>query len=67
MKTKFFYGFLAVLFAGTISMSNIDNTQAADVVTVASSTSDELGTSPEDREEKYEAMEAVAEASLLAY
>jgi len=65
MKTKFFYGFLAVLFAGTISMSNIDSTQAADVVTVASSTSDEAG--PEEREEKYEAMEAVAEASLIAY
>ena len=69
MKTKvLFYGLLAMIFAGSVSLTEMDDTKLANVVTVASTVnSDEASlTRPpaEKREEGYEATEAQAEADL---
>jgi hypothetical protein len=66
MSTKIlFYSFFALIFAGSISLTEMDSTKIADVVTVASSnSSDETRSAAEKREEGYEATEAQAEADL---
>jgi hypothetical protein len=67
MSTKIlFYSFFALIFAGSISLTEMDSTKIADVVTVSSSSnSDEFVRPPaEKREEGYEATEARIEADL---
>jgi hypothetical protein len=67
MKAKvLFYGLLAMIFAGSVSLTEMESTTLADVTTVASSVnSDEFKRSPaEKREEGYEATEAQAEFDL---
>ncbi|MBR9846652.1 MAG: hypothetical protein GYB35_11395 [Algicola sp.] len=67
MKTKIlFYGLMALIFAGSVSLTEMESTKLADVVTVSSvSNSDELVRPPaEKREEGYEATEARIEADL---
>ncbi|MBR9846651.1 MAG: hypothetical protein GYB35_11390 [Algicola sp.] len=66
MQSKIlFYSAFALIFAGSISLTEMDNTKLADAVTVASAgTSDEVRSPAEKREEGYEAQEAQAEADL---
>ncbi|MGS2725266.1 hypothetical protein ACU8DI_01565 [Psychroserpens sp. BH13MA-6] len=61
-----FYGLMALIFAGSVSLTEMESTKLADVVTVSSvSNSDELVRPPaEKREEGYEATEARIEADL---
>ena len=62
MNTKIlFYSCFALMFAGSITLTDMSDTQLADVVTVSSSDdSDERGPR-EKREEGYELMESQAE------
>ncbi|WP_047547443.1 hypothetical protein [Psychroserpens sp. Hel_I_66] len=60
-----FYSLFALMFAGSISLTEMDNSKLADVVTVASTvSSDELRSPAEKREEGYELQESQAEYDL---
>nr|WP_321231557.1 hypothetical protein [uncultured Psychroserpens sp.] len=65
MKTKvLFYGLFAMAFAGSVSLTEMDNTKLADAVTVSSTDSSDERSPAEKREEGYEMMEAKAEYDL---
>ncbi|OUS00798.1 hypothetical protein A9Q86_08570 [Flavobacteriales bacterium 33_180_T64] len=65
MKTKIlFYGLLAVVFAGSVSLTEMESTKLADAVTVSSSDNSDERSPAEKREEGYEMMEAKAEFDL---
>ncbi|OUS00797.1 hypothetical protein A9Q86_08565 [Flavobacteriales bacterium 33_180_T64] len=65
MKTKvLFYALFAMVFAGSVSMTEMESTKLADAVTVASTVNSDERSPAEKREEGYEYIEAKAEYDL---
>lgn len=67
MKTKvLFYSLTALTFVGAVSLTSVESSKVSDALTVTSSNNSSESIqlrSAEDREEGYEAQEAVAEAN----